>query len=327
MSRIVVLDGYTLNPGDLSWDALRACGACTIHDRTPFDQVVARASGALAVLTNKTVLNAQALEALPDLRYIGVLATGHNVVDSASAGRLGMTVTNVPGYSTASVAQVVFALILELTHHAGDHSRSVHSGRWAASADFAFWDTPLVELAGLTLGIVGYGAIGHAVATIARAFGMNVMVHTRSPQVGGQNPVQFVSLDELLGQADVVSLHCPLTPATNGLMNAARLAKMKRSAFLINTARGPLVDEGALAAALEAGAIAGAGLDVLTTEPPRDGTPLIGAPNCVITPHFAWASQAARKRLMTTAIENLLGFLSGQPKNVINCATLKNPRT
>jgi glycerate dehydrogenase len=311
--RIVVLDGFTLNPGDLSWFPLEELGQVDIYDRTPPELVVERASGAPVVLTNKTILMGDALKVLPDLRYIGVLATGYNVVDLATATQRGIAVSNVPGYAAPSVAQAVFALLLELANRTGDHARAVTAGRWATCRDFCFWDTPLVELSGLTLGLVGFGAIGRAVSFIARAFGMRVIVHSRRSVDGEEN----VSLDALFSQADVISLHCPLTPATKGFVNADRLALMKPSAFLINTGRGPLIDEKALADALNQGRIAGAGLDVLSQEPPPAGHPLFTAKNCIITPHIAWATKASRERLLATSVANVRAFLAGAPQNLV----------
>ena len=313
--KIVVLDGYTANPGDLSWESLSALGDCTVHDRTPAGLTVERARDAEVVLTNKVVLDRATLAQLPKLRYIGVLATGTNVVDVAAAAGLGVVVTNVPAYSTRSVAQLVFALVLELAQHAGAHGAAVRAGRWTSSPDFCFWDHPLVELDGLTMGLVGYGHIGQAVAHLARAFGMRVIVHSRTVRpVAG---VEFVDLDTLFHRSDVLSLHCPLTPETKGLVNAGRLAVMKSSAFLINTGRGPLVEEADLADALNAGRIAGAAVDVLSVEPPPAGNPLLTAKNCLITPHIGWATRAARERLLRTVVENLRAFLDGQPQNVV----------
>lgn len=308
--RIVVLDGYTLNPGDLSWSALEALGPLTVHDRTPPADIVARAAGAPIVLTNKTPLSAATLAQLPDLRFIGVLATGYNVVDVAAARARGVPVSNVPAYGTRSVAQHVFALLLELTQHVGHHAASVRDGRWAQCPDFTYWETPLLELDGLTLGLVGAGRIGQAVAELGRAFGLRVQFATRR---GGR-----AELEQVLRTSDVVSLHCPLTDDTRGLINAATLALMKPTAFLINTSRGPLIDEPALAAALNSGQLAGAGLDVLSTEPPPAGHPLFSARNCLITPHLAWATTAARRRLMQVAVDNVRAFLAGTPQNVVN---------
>lgn len=313
---IVVLDGYTTNPGDLSWEPIAALGTLTVHDRTADADIVPRARGAEIVLTNKTVLSRDVIAALPGLRCICVLATGYNVVDVAAAKEHGVTVCNVPEYSTPNVAQAVFALLLELTNRTGHHDRTVHEGRWAACDDFCYWDGDLVELAGLTLGIVGYGRIGAAVARIGAAFGMRILAQRRSnagPVEGGE----LATLDRVFRESDVVSLHCPLTPDTKELVNAARLATMKRTAFLINTARGALVNEADLAAALEAGTIAGAGLDVLTVEPPPASNPLLTAKNCVITPHIAWATRNARRRLIEATAANVKAFAAGQPRNTV----------
>jgi glycerate dehydrogenase len=314
--KIVVLDGYTANPGDLSWETLDALGTLTVHDRTAEAEIVPRARGAEIVLTNKTVLSRDVIAKLPGLKCICVLATGYNVVDVAAAKEHGVVVCNVPEYSTPNVAQAVFALILELTNRTGHHDRTVHEGRWAACDDFCYWDGDLVELAGLTLGIVGYGRIGAAVARIGAAFGMQILAHRRSGS-GTVEGGEHASLDRVFRESDVVSLHCPLTPDTKDLVNAARLATMKRTAFLINTARGALVNEADLAAALDAGTIAGAGLDVLTVEPPPASNPLLTAKNCVITPHIAWATRNARRRLIEVTAANVQAFLAGQPRNVV----------
>ena len=320
--KIVVLDGYALNPGDMSWKELEALGDCTVFERTPNDLISERAAGAEIILTNKVVLGPEQLAQLPHLRYIGVLATGYNVVDVEAARQRNVTVTNVPAYSTASVAQMAFALLLELSQQVGHHARLVREGRWTASVDFCFWDRPLVELDGLTLGIVGFGAIGRRVARLARAFGMEVLVHTAHPEkyreTAEGKEARFVSLDELFRASDAISLHCPLTEETRALVDARRLDLMKPTAFLLNTSRGPLVDGAALAATLNAGRIAGAGLDVLSVEPPPAGNPLLQAANCCITPHIAWATGAARQRLMTTAVENLRAYLTGTPQNVVS---------
>ena len=315
--RIVVLDGHTLNPGDLSWEKLRALGECELHARSAPSEVVPRARGADAILTNKVVVDRATIEALRDLRYIGVTATGFNIVDVAAARERGIVVTNVPAYGTSSVAQATFALLLELTNRVGHHAQTVREGRWSRSPDFCYWDYPLIELSGLTLGIVGYGRIGREVANIGRAFGMKILGTARAeraPETG----VTFTGLDELLRQSDVVSLHCPLTPETKELINASRLALMKPSAFLLNTSRGALVAEADLARALASGGLAGAGLDVLSVEPPPGRNPLFTAPNCYITPHVAWATRAARQRLMDVTVENLRSFLAGEAKNVVN---------
>ncbi len=313
---IVVLDGYTLNPGDLSWAPLEALGTCTIHDRTPVPEIVSRSREADAILTNKTPLDAKTLGQLPRLRYVGVLATGFNVVDIEAARARGIPVTNVPSYSTLSVAQAVFAHILNLTHHVGHHAGTVRDGAWSSSKDFCYWVFPPVELAGLTMGIVGFGRIGQAVAGIAHAMGMRVIAH--SPDPPADSFVEFLALEEVFRQSDVLSLHCPLTEETRNIVNRRRLGIMQSSAFLINTGRGPLVDEEALAEALNGGVIAGAGLDVLSVEPPPPTNPLLTARNCHITPHLAWATRAARVRLLQAAAENLRCFLEGRSCNVVN---------
>ena len=315
--QIVVLDGFTLNPGDLSWAELKALGRCEIHDRTPPAQLLPRAAEAEILLTNKTLLAGADLPKLPRLKYIGVLATGTNVVDLAAARARGIPVTNVPTYGTKSVAQMTFALLLELAHHVGHHAQTVRKGRWTHNPDFCYWDFPLIELEGLTLGIVGFGRIGRAVADLAAAFGLKVLAC--DPTAGVAPPfVRLVELDTLFRQSDFVSLHCPLTPQTANLVNARRLALMKPTALLLNTSRGPLVDELALAEALNSGRIAGAALDVLSVEPPPVDNPLLTAENCVITPHLAWATRAARARLMQIAVENIRAFLQGKPQNVVN---------
>jgi glycerate dehydrogenase len=308
--RIAVLDGHTTNPGDLSWSPLEKWGELTVHPRSAPAEVIPRAQDADVVLVNKVPLSAETIARLPKLRLIGVLATGHNIVDSAAARAREIPVCNIPAYGTQSVAQHVFALLLELTQRTGHHAESVRAGRWVKSADWCYWDGTLTELAGLTLGIVGSGRIGHATAKIAEAFGMNVRYATRA---GGR-----AELEAVLRASDVVSLHCPLTPDTKQLINAITLGWFKPGAFLINTGRGALIDEAALAGALRANRLAGAGLDVLSTEPPSADNPLPSAPNCIITPHLAWATLAARRRLLQIAAENVRLFLSGQPQNVVN---------
>jgi glycerate dehydrogenase len=315
--RIVVLDGYTLNPGDLSWSALESLGSCTIHDRTPPELVVEHAREAEILFTNKVALGGAELAQLPRLRYIGVLATGYNVVDVAAARERGIVVTNIPTYGTRSVAQMTFALLLELAQHVGHHAQTVRDGRWTQSKDFCYWDYPLVELEGLTFGLVGFGRIGRAVAEVALAFGMKVLAHDAVAPASPVSGVTMVDLETLFRQSDVVSLHCPLTADNKGLVNADRLRLMKPSAFLINTSRGPLVNEVDLAAALDTGCISGAGLDVLAVEPPRPDNPLLTAKNCLITPHIAWATAAARRRLMDIAVGNLRAFLAGAPTNTV----------
>ena len=317
--KIVLLDGYPLNPGDLSWEYLKRYGEVTVYDRTSASEIVERAKGAEVVLTNKVPLDADALKQLPDLKYIGVLATGYNIIDTNQADQQRVVVTNVPGYSTASVAQLTFALLLELCHHLQRHSDRVMEGKWAQSPDFSFWDYPLIELSGKTMGIIGFGDIGRQVADIATAFGMQVVAQSRTKTDQSHRPnFRWVGLDELLEQADVVSLHCPLTPQTKGMINHTTLTKMKRSAFLINTSRGPLVVEDDLKETLNAGEIAGAGLDVLSVEPPAPDNPLFAAKNCLITPHIAWATKEARSRLMETVDANLSAYMAGKPVNVVN---------
>ena len=317
--KIVVLDGYTLNPGDLSWQGLERFGEVAVYDRTPQGQIVERARGAQIVLTNKTPLRRETLERLPELQYIGVLATGYDIVDVKAAGAANITVTNVPGYGSDSVAQSVFALLLELCQHVGLHSQSVRSGEWSRSDDWSYWKKPLIELSGKTMGIVGYGRIGEAVARIAHAFGMKVAANRRSP--GGEAPFAdfaWVSQDELWRDSDVISLHCPLTPETEGLINRDSLSLMKSSAFLINTARGKLIAEQELADALNAGTIAGAALDVLSSEPPDPGNPLLTADHCIITPHMAWGTFEARSRLLQIVTDNLEAYVNDRAVNRVN---------
>lgn len=314
--KIVVLDGYALNPGDLSWDALHAIGDVTIHNRSTPEEVLVRAANADAVLTNKALLARETIAQLPNLKYIGVLATGYNIVDIAAAAEQNISVTNVPIYGTNSVAQMVFAHVLNLTQRVAHHASGVTDGRWAANADWCFWDFPLCELEGATMGIVGLGRIGSAVARIANAFGMQVVATTRTPKEV-PDYITLTDTESLFRDSDVISLHCPLTDETENLVNAERLALMKSTAFLINTGRGPLIDEAALVTALNEEQIAGAGLDVLCVEPPTGDHPLFHAKNCYVTPHIAWATKAARARLMQTAVDNLASFLSGQPQNVV----------
>jgi glycerate dehydrogenase len=316
--KIVVLDGYCLNTGDLSWDGLRALGDLEVYERTPAGEVAMRAAGATAVFTNKTPLPADVIESLPQLRYIGVLATGYNVVDVEAARRRGVTVTNIPTYGTASVAQFVFALLLELCHHVGEHAAAVRAGEWSRNADWCFWKSPLIELAGKTMGIVGFGRIGRATARIADAMGMNVIasdtIEDNAPLYSG---FRWVGIEDLLKESDVVSLHAPLFPETKHMINRRTIELMKHTAFLINTSRGPLVVDQDLADALNAGRIAGAGLDVLSVEPPAESNPLLSARNCLVTPHIAWATVEARRRLMDLAVRNLDAFVNGSPQNVV----------
>ena len=314
--KIVVLDGHTLNPGDLNWDTLGEIGELTVHDRTSPEEAVARAAEAEIIFTNKTLIPAEVINTLPDLKYIGVLATGYNVVDITAASARDIPVTNTPAYGTASVAQMTFALILELTQQPVLHDASVHSGDWSECPDFCYWKKPLVELDGLTLGLVGYGAIGQAVARLGRAFGMKILVHTRTAREEGDT--EFVDCETVFRESDMVSLHCPLTDQNHGFVDAALLSQMKPTAYLINTARGPLVNEKDLAKALNEEQIAGAATDVLSAEPPPVDNPLLGAKNLIITPHIGWATRAARERLMNIAADNLRAFLRGTPQNVVN---------
>jgi len=315
--KIVLLDAHTANPGDLTWLPLEAIAPCEIHPRTPLDQTIARCAGAEVVITNKAPLTREIIAALPELKYIGVTATGFNVIDVAAAKERGIVVTNVPGYSTPSVAQHVVALMLELTNRVGHAAKSVEQGGWATCPDFCYWDFPIVELSGRTLGIIGHGEIGSAVALIGTAFGMRVLASKRTWKEPPPAGVEAAEVDAIFREADVISLHCPLTDATKHLINERTLGLMKSEAFLINTGRGPLVDEVALAQALNEGRIAGAGLDVLSVEPPTKGSPIIGAKNCLITPHVAWASRAARARLIDIVAANLKAFLAGSPVNVV----------
>ena len=318
MTKIVVLDGFTLNPGDLSWKGLEALGQCTVYDRTALGEVVKRAECAEIILTNKTVLSSDIIAKLPALKYIGVLATGYNVVDIEAAGERGIVITNVPAYSTQSVAQLTFAHLLNLAHHVGHHAETVRNGRWVSSVDFCYWDTSLIELAGLTMGIIGFGRIGKAAAKLALAFGMKVVAYDIVQPVSIPEGCEFVGLEDVFRRGDVVSLHCPLTEQTGKIVNKERLSLMKKTAFLLNLGRGPLVDEQALADALNCGKIAGAGLDVLSSEPPAKDNPLLEAKNCFITPHIAWATRSARERLLKVVVGNVAAFLSEKPQNVVN---------
>lgn len=318
--RIVVLDGYTLNPGDLSWDAFGKYGEIAVHDRTPADQIVERSRGAQVLLTNKTPLSRETMAQLPDLKYVGILATGYDHIDVRYAHERGIVVANAPGYSTRSTAQMTIALLLELCHRVGLHDESVKAGDWSRSPDFCYWKHPQVELADKTLGIVGFGAIGRTVAHVARALGMRIAVYRRPGSAGHHATADLVldSLDDLFRIADVISLHCPLKPETRGTINARTLGLMKPSAMIINAGRGPLVVEEDLARALNEGVIAGFAADVLTTEPPRDGSPLFSARNAIITPHIAWATRESRQRLMDLTLANLAAFVQGKPVNVVS---------
>lgn len=316
--KIVVLDGYAANPGDLCWDELKALGECTVYDRTAPAEVLERSAGAEILLTNKTVITAEHIAALPELKYIGVLATGYNIVDVTAAKEHGVIVTNIPAYSTDSVAQMVFAHILNIALQVQHHSEEVHKGRWTDSKDFCFWDTPLIELHGKKIGIVGLGHTGYATARIAIGFGMQVYAYTSKTHFQLPPEIHKMELDELFRECDIISLHCPLTDSTREMVNAERLRLMKSTAILINTGRGPLINEQDLADALNNGTIYAAGVDVLSQEPPRADNPLLTAKNCYITPHIAWASTAARERLMQIMQENIRAYLEGKPVNVVN---------
>ena len=315
--KIVVLDGYAVNPGDLSWDYLRALGDLTVYDRTPAADVISRIADAQIVILNKVLITREILEACPNIRLICVLATGYNVIDLDATRQRGITVCNVPAYSTAAVAQFTFALLLELCHRVGQHDTLVHSGAWSACQDFCFWATPQMELAGKTMGIIGFGRIGKAVAAIAKAMGMQVLAYSRTPDPAGSPLAAYTDLDTLLAQSDVVSLHCPLTPATNHLINAQTIAKMKDGALLLNTARGPVIDQQAVADALTQGKLRGVAMDVADQEPIPADAPLLTAPNCIITPHIAWAPLECRQRIMSITEASIRGFLSGQPVNTV----------
>ena len=318
--KIVVLDGYALNPGDLSWQGFEELGEVTVYDRTSYtdkQEIIERIGDAEAILTNKTPITADVLKACPQLTYIGVLATGYNVVDLAAAKEQGITVTNIPSYSTNAVAQATFALLLEVTNQVGHHNRSVHQGDWQTSKDFSYWQTPLMELAGKTIGLIGYGAIAQAVATIAHAFQLKVIYFNHRPKPAQADWAKQVSLAELYQEADIISLHVPQFPETEKMIDRTALAQMKSSAILINTARGGLIDEAAVAEALQTGQIAALAADVVSKEPISADNPLLQAPNCYLTPHIAWAPVETRRRLMGIAVANLSGFKAGTPQNVV----------
>lgn len=317
--KIVVLDGYALNPGDLTWDGIRAFGELVVYDRTPPEEILERSKGASALLTNKTPLRDDIIKQLPELRFIGVLATGYNIVDVEAAKAKRIVVSNIPDYGSHSVAQLTFALLLELCHHVQRHSDEVCDGKWAQSKDWSYWDYPLVELAGKTMGIIGFGSIGQKVGDLSAAFGMNVLgaARTKTDQ-SHRKHFQWAEIPRLLQESDVVSIHCPLTPETKGLINARSLGIMKRTAFLLNTSRGAIIVDDELSDALNGNLIAGAGIDVLSMEPPHKNNPLFKARNCIITPHIAWATKEARTRLMKMAVDNLSAFINGEPVNVVS---------
>jgi glycerate dehydrogenase len=315
--KIVILDGYTLNPGDISWAGFETLGDFTVYDRTPYEKIIERATDAEVILSNKTKIDKAMINQLPNLKYIGVLATGYNIVDVKSANERNIIVTNIPSYGTSSVAQMVFALLLELTQNVGHHSNSVSNGRWSKSEDWCYWDKPLIELDGLTMGIIGFGRIGKATAKIANAFGMNVIANNAVTIESPPDYVKIVDQETIFRKSDIVSLHCPLTDENKEFVNSKKINLMKKSAYIINTSRGLLINEEDLTNALNSERIAGAGLDVLSKEPPDETNPLLTAKNCIITPHIAWATKAARQRLMNIAVENLKAFLDGNLVNVI----------
>lgn len=319
--KIVVLDGYTENPGDLSWDGLAALGELTVYDRTPLSdtaEIIRRIGDAEVVFTNKTPLTREVLDACPSVKFISVLATGYNIVDTAAAKEKGIPVTNVPAYGTASVGQFAIALLLEICHHVAHHDKAVHEGRWASCPDFCFWDYPLIELDGKTIGIIGFGRIGQTTGKIASALGMRVLAYDTYQSESGKAIGTYTDLDTLLKESDVIALHCPLFPATERIINKDTIAKMKDGVILLNNSRGPLVDEQDLTDALNAGKVAAAGLDVVSTEPIRSDNPLLTAKNCIITPHISWAPKESRQRIMDCAIENVKAYLNGAPVNVVN---------
>ena len=319
--KIVVLDGYAENPGDLSWAPLEALGEVTVYDRTSLtdeEETIVRLSGAEIAVTNKTPITRRVIDACPQLRYITMLATGYNVVDAAYAREKGIPLSNIPAYGTAAVGQFAIALLLEICHHAAHHSGTVHAGKWAACADWCYWDYPLIELDGKTMGIIGFGRIGQQTGRIARALGMRVLACGRHPSDSGRAIADYVELDALLAASDVIALHCPLFPETEGIINRETIRKMKDGVILLNNSRGPLVVEQDLADALNSGKVYAAGLDVVSTEPIREDNPLLTAKNCIITPHISWAPRESRQRIMDTAAQNIRAYLDGAPINVVN---------
>lgn len=316
--KIVILDGYTENPGDLSWGGFEKLGEVTVYDRTPREKIVERIGNAEAVIVNKTPMDKDTLEACPTIKYIGVLATGYNVVDVNTAKEKGIAVCNIPAYGTQAVAQFAIALLLEVCHHVAHHDQAVHEGRWENNVDWCFWEYPLIELAGKTMGIIGFGRIGQASGRIAKALGMNVIAYGGHETDEGRMIAEYVSMDTLFAKSDVILLHCPLFPSTEGMINKESIAKMKDSVIIINNSRGPLIHEADLAEALNSGKVYAAGLDVVSTEPIKADNPLLKAKNCIITPHISWAPKETRKRLMDIAEKNLASFIAGKPINVVN---------
>ena len=316
--KIVVLDGYTENPGDLSWDGFRELGELTVYDRTGKKDVVSRIGDAEAVILNKTPVSRETLDACPNVKYIGVLATGYNVVDIEAAAEKGIVVSNIPTYGTDSVAQFAIAMLLEICHHVAHHSDAVHEGRWESNPDWCFWDYPLIELAGKTMGVIGFGRIGQATGKLAKALGMEVLAYDSFPNDSGKEIAKYVDLDTLLGASDVIALHCPLFPETERIVNKETIAKMKDGVIILNNSRGPLVAEQDLADALNSGKVYAAGLDVVSTEPIRGDNPLLKAKNCIITPHISWAPKESRQRIMDCTADNIRSFLAGSPIHVVN---------
>ena len=315
--KIVILDGFTENPGDLSWKGFEDLGDVTVYDRTTSEQIIERIGDAEAVITNKTPISSVVLEACPSIKYIGVLATGYNVIDVDVAAERGIPVCNIPTYGTTAVAQMVFALLLEVCHHVGAHSDAVKAGEWSRCLDWCFWNYPLIELAGKTMGVIGFGRIGQAAGAMAKAFGMKVLAYDEYPNEYGKEIASYVSLDELLSQSDVISLHCPLLPSTQGIVNKDSIQKMKDGVIIINTSRGQLIVEEDLAKALHSGKVYAAGCDVVSTEPIKEENPLLQCPNCLITPHIAWAPKESRQRLMDIAVDNLKAFIQGSVQNAV----------
>lgn len=318
--KIVILDGYTENPGDLSWDALRAFGELTVYDRTPYEEaeIIRRIGDAAVVFTNKCPISRAVIDACPGLKFISILATGYNIVDVAYAGERGISVSNIPSYGTEAVGQFAIALLLEICHHVAHHSQAVHNGRWEQAPDWCFWDYPLIELAGKTMGIIGFGRIGQTTGRIARALGMRILASGSRETEEGRAIAEYVDRDTLFKESDVVVLHCPLFPETEGMINKASIAKMKDGVILINNSRGQLIVEQDLAEALNSGKVYAAGLDVVSTEPIKADNPLLKAKNCLITPHISWAPKEARQRIMDCSVKNLQAYIDGSPINVVN---------
>ncbi|MBT9777364.1 D-2-hydroxyacid dehydrogenase [Clostridium sp. MCC353] len=315
--KIVILDGYTENPGDLSWEGMAQLGELAVYDRTPAAEIVSRIGDAEAVITNKTPISEDTMNQCPNIKYIGVLATGYNVIDVEAAKKRGIIISNIPTYGTTAVAQMTMAMLLEVCHHVGAHSDAVKAGEWTNNQDWCFWNYPLIELAGKTFGVIGFGRIGQASAKLAKAFGMKILAYDEYPNSTGEEIGEYVSLDRLLAESDVISLHCPLFPSTQGIINKDTISKMKDGAVLINTSRGPLVVEEDLANALNTGKLSYATLDVVSTEPIKADNPLLKCGNCILTPHIAWAPKESRQRLMDIAVENLKQFIDGNPQNVV----------